>query len=160
MKTILYPGSFDPVTYGHLDIIMRCAAVFDRVIVAVMVNTAKQGLFAPEERADLIRAATAGFHNVEVMCHSGLLVDLARREGATLVVKGVRGAADTDSEMAQARANQAMLPGLETLLMPASPAYEHVSSSIVREIARFGGDVTYFVPPLVAQRLQDLYHRN
>lgn len=160
MKTILYPGSFDPVTYGHLDIIMRCAAIFDRVIVAVMVNTAKQGLFAPEERTDLIRAATAGFHNVEVMCHSGLLVDLARREGATLVVKGVRGAADTDSEMAQARANQAMLPGLETLLMPASPAYEHVSSSIVREIARFGGDVTYFVPPLVAQRLQDLYHRN
>ncbi len=157
MKKALYPGSFDPITFGHLDIIRRAAALFDTVVVAVMVNTSKRGLLEPKERVACIREACRDIHNVEVVSFSGLLVDLAAEKGISMIIKGVRNAADMENEKAQARANRQLLPGLETLLMPASPEYEHVSSTLAREVASLGGDVSRFVPSSVAQRLYDRF---
>lgn len=157
MKKVLYPGSFDPITFGHLDIIRRAAALFDTVVVAVMVNTSKRGLFAPEERVACIKEACRDIHNIEVVSFSGLLVDLAAEKGISVMIKGVRNAADLENEKAQARANGQLLLGLETLLLPASPAYEHVSSTLAREVALLGGDVSPFVPLFVAQRLYDRF---
>ncbi len=156
MQKVLYPGSFDPITFGHLDIIRRSAALFDQVVVAVMTNTSKRCLFSQEERVAMIQKACEGLSNVQVVAFSGLLVDFAAEQRINLIIKGVRGAADADNEKTQARANGQLLPGLETLLMPSSPEYEHISSSLAREVALLGGDVSRFVPPFAAQRLYEI----
>lgn len=160
MKKVLYPGSFDPITFGHLDIIKRSAALFDGVVVAVLINTSKRGLFTAEQRVECIQEACKVMPNVKVVAFSGLLIDFAAENDISAVIKGVRSAADMENEKAQARANAALMPGLETLLLPSSPEYEHISSSLVREVAWLGGDVSRFVPAFVAERLQDLFHRN
>ena len=154
MKIAIYPGSFDPITLGHLDIIRRGAACFDKLYVCVMVNCEKKlPMFTPERRLELIRHSVADIPNVEVENWSGLLADYAREKGAHILLKGVRNATDWDMELQMSRINQGILPGLETLLLPASPEEGFISSSAVREIAHFGGDITPFVP---AEILEDI----
>lgn len=152
MSAALVPGSFDPPTRGHLDVIHRTAALFDRVVVAVVTNPGKAPLFAPEERMALLAAELAEVGGVEVVAADGLLVDLAARLGITTVVKGLRGAGDLEAELQMARMNRRM-GGLETLLLPSDPAHADVSSSLVKEIARLGGRLDGIVPPAVAAAL-------
>ena len=152
MKAI-FPGSFDPITKGHMDIIRRALTFVDELVVAIMVNPDKQGFLSAEQRKLLIVAACCEekLSGVKVVTDSGLLTDLARREGASLIIKGVRNAGDLDTETAMAHANAMMSPGLETVLLPASSAVAAVSSSLVRQIASFGGEIDHFVPTCVKQ---------
>jgi pantetheine-phosphate adenylyltransferase len=152
--TALCPGTFDPVTNGHLDIIERAAERFDAVIVGVLDNPAKQPLFGVEERVQMLKEVTAGFGNVEVDPFSGLLVEYATRRGAGVVVKGLRAVTDFDFEIQMAQMNH-QLTGLETLFMPTSPSWSFLSSSLVKEVARFGGDVSALVPKIVNERLTE-----
>ncbi len=147
------PGSFDPITHGHVDIIGRAAALFGDVIVAVGRNSAKNYLFDTDERVELARAATAQVDGVRVEVLSGLLVDFCRSRDAGYVVKGLRFASDFDFELQMAHINRS-LTGLETVLLPASSQWGTLSSTMVREVASLGGDVGAFVPALVAERIQ------
>lgn len=152
--TALCPGTFDPVTNGHLDIIERAAERFDAVIVGVLDNPAKQPLFGVEERVEMLKDVTAGFGNVEVDPFSGLLVEYATRKRAGVVVKGLRAVTDFEFEIQMAQMNH-QLTGLETLFMPTSPSWSFLSSSLVKEVARFGGDVSALVPKIVNERLTE-----
>jgi pantetheine-phosphate adenylyltransferase len=147
------PGSFDPITHGHLDVIGRAAALFGEVIVAVGRNSAKNYLFDTDERVELVRAAVADRPGVRVEVLSGLLVDFCRERDAGVVVKGLRFASDFDFELQMAHINHS-LTGLETVLLPASAQWGTLSSTMVREVASLGGDVRAFVPPLVAERIE------
>lgn len=151
MKAVC-PGSFDPVTYGHLDIIERAAGLFDEVVVAVGRNSAKNYVFDTDERVALLREATADFGGVTVLALSGLLVEFCRAQGAGVIVKGLRFASDFDFELQMAHMNQA-LTGIETVLLPSSARWATVSSTMIREVASFGGDVSQFVPEAVARRI-------
>lgn len=146
MKTAIYPGSFDPVTLGHLNVIKRAAQAFDKLIVSVMVNSSKQGLFTPEERVDLIRRVTRNLRNVEVECSSELLADYARRKGSRVVVKGLRAVSDYEKEVQMAVINRKLYPNLDTFFIPSSEKYTYLSSSVVKEMARYGADLSDFVP--------------
>ena len=157
MAIALIPGSFDPVTNGHLDIMERTARYFDEVIVAVIRNPQKsEALFTLEEREDMIRDVTTHLPNVRVDFFKGLLVDFARRNGVGAIVKGLRAVSDFDYELQMAQMNVA-LSGIDTLFIPTAPQHSFLSSSLVREVARFGGDVTSMVPPQVAQRLKERF---
>ena len=154
MSIAIYHGSFDPITLGHLDIIRRAAACFDRVYVCVMVNCEKkQPMFTPERRLELIRRSVAHIPNVEVENWSGLLADYARAKNAHILVKGVRNCADFELENQMARINQCVCPGLETLLLPASAEFEHFSSTMVREMIRYHQPLEKYVPAPVAEEL-------
>jgi pantetheine-phosphate adenylyltransferase len=149
------PGSFDPVTSGHVDVVRRATALFDEVIVAVMGNPAKQGLFPLAERRELLEESLAGLPGVRVeIVAGGLLVDYCRRVGALAVVKGLRSGTDFAYELPMALMNR-HLTGLETVFLPGDPRYEHVSSSLVKEVAGHGGDVSGLVPDAVLGRLRD-----
>lgn len=148
------PGSFDPVTHGHLDIVTRASALFDEVVVAVGRNSAKNYLFTPDERVAMLTDATAGLANVRVMLLDGLLVDFCRDQGGDVVVKGLRFAGDFEFELQMAQMNHA-LSGIETIMLPTAARWAHLSSTMIREIARLGGDVTQFVTPVVAERIAD-----
>jgi pantetheine-phosphate adenylyltransferase len=153
----LCPGSFDPVTNGHMDIIERTSRHFDHVIVAVIRNPQKaQSLFTLEERQEMLREVTAHLANVRIEFFKGLLVEFAEEHGATAIVKGLRAVTDFDYELQMAQMNQ-RLSGIDTLFISTSPQYSFLSSSLVREVARFGGDVTSMVPPLVAKRLAERF---
>jgi pantetheine-phosphate adenylyltransferase len=157
-RTALYPGSFDPVTLGHIDIIRRAARVADRLVVAVGVHHGKAPLFPAEERVSMLRDAISASRDgagatVEVVTFSGLVVDAMREAGAGLLVRGLRDATDFDYEMQMAGMNAAMAPEIDVVFLPASPAHRHIAASLVRQIAAMGGDVSPFVPPLVAERL-------
>ena len=152
--TALCPGTFDPVTNGHLDIIERAARRFDALIVGVLDNPSKQPLFGVEERVTLLKEATNDMENVEVDAFSGLLVDFARRRGADVVVKGLRAVTDFEYEIQMAQMNHS-LSGLETLFITTAPQWSFLSSSLLKEVARFGGDVSALVPPVVAERLRE-----
>lgn len=156
MSSCVFPGSFDPVTNGHMDLITRAAGLFDEVTVAVMVNIHKQGVILPEKRAELIRRACAGLPNVRVEVWQGLLTEFMRLRGERCIIRGARSAGEFDAELASAAANRALLPGVETLFLPASGPYAWVSSSAVREIAAFGGDILSFVPPEAAEEIAQL----
>lgn len=159
MKTALYPGSFDPVTLGHLDIIQRAAAQFDWLIVCVMVNSEKRGFFDHRERAELIRrslSGMAGVDNVEVDFTDGLLVDYAARRQVECIVKGLRRVADFEAEMQMADVNRRLRGGVDTLFLTARPELAHISSTIVRELARYGAPLEGYVSDAVAQ---DIYRR-
>ena len=145
METLLYAGSFDPITRGHLDVIRRAAALCGRLVVAVMVNRQKRGTLPPETRAALVRQAVAPIGNVEVLVDDGLLVDCARRVGADAVVRGLRPVGDFESEYQMAQVNR-VLGGAETLFLVTAPEVENISSSLVRELHSFGGDIAPFVP--------------
>ena len=154
MPTIaMYPGSFDPVTNGHLDIIKRSSRMFDKVIVAVLVNSAKKPLFTVEERVAMLRECCKDIPNVEVENWSGLLADFVRSKDAHILVKGVRNCADWELEAQMARINGGICPGLETVLLPASAAYEHFSSTMVREMIRYHQPLEKYVPAPVAEEL-------
>ena len=147
------PGSFDPVTYGHLDVIGRAAALFDEVIVAVGRNSAKNYLFTLEERLELVRETTGKWPNVAVEALEGLLVDFARARGASVLVKGIRFASDFDFELQMAHIN-AVVGSVETVMLPASSQWSTLSSTMIREVASYGGDVAAFVPEVVAERIR------
>ncbi len=157
MATALCPGSFDPVTYGHIDIIERTARHFDDVIVAVIRNPQKsQSLFSLEERQEMLREVTSHLGNVRIDSFKGLLVEFAREHGASAIVKGLRAISDFDYELQMAQMNQ-QLSEIDTFFISTSPQYSFLSSSLVREVARFGGDISSMVPPLVAKRLVDRF---
>lgn len=152
---VLFPGSFDPVTLGHLDLVRRAQALFGRVSVAVAHNPEKTGLFTTEERVNLFRGAVAGIPNVDVLAIEGLVVEAARSLGCDVIVRGVRSGTDFDYEISMARTNRALLPGVDTVLLAPPPEYAHISASLVRQIARLGGDVSSFVPPNVLHALEE-----
>ena len=152
--TALCPGTFDPVTNGHLDIIGRASSHFDAVVVGVLENPAKQPLFEVEERVAMLKEACADLANVRVSSFSGLLVEFARREHAEVIVKGLRAVSDYEFEIQMAQMNH-RLAGVETLFMPTNPTWSFLSSSLVKEVARFGGDVEGLVPDQVRKRLMD-----
>ncbi len=156
MSSCVFPGSFDPVTRGHMDLIRRASAVFDRVTVTVMVNIHKRGTLSPEKRAELLEKACAGMANVRVEIWNGLLTDYLRQKGERCVLRGVRSASEADAEMIAAAANRMLNPETETLLMPASDGLACVSSSAVREIAAFGGNILPFVPEEIAEEIAAL----
>lgn len=144
------PGSFDPVTRGHLDIIERAVQLFDEVVVAVGRNPGKNALFQPSERVDLLARACSSWPGVSVCLFDGLLVDFCRVHGAQVIVKGVRSSADFDYELPMTQMNRS-LTGIDTVLLPTSPQWSYVSSSLVREVALLGGDVAQFLPAGVAE---------
>jgi len=152
MRRAVCPGSFDPVTNGHLDIIGRASRLFDDVIVGVLVNQSKAGLFAIDERISMLREVTASYRNVRVESFRGLLVDFCRAQDAAVVVKGLRAVSDFDYELQMAQMNIG-LAGVETLFMPTNPLYSFLSSSLVKEVAKWGGDVSAHLPDLVADLL-------
>lgn len=154
MSTAIYPGSFDPVTMGHLDIIKRAARQFDKLIVCVMVNSDKHGLFTPEERVDLIRRVIQGIGNVEVDVSSGLLSDYARSKHATVVVKGLRAMSDFEKECQMALINRKLNPNLDTMFLPARQNFTYLSSSVVKEMARYRVSLNGFVPKEIAEEVQ------
>lgn len=156
---VIYPGSFDPVTNGHIDIIKRCSNKFDRVIVAVLNNNSKKGFFTIEERIELLRETTKDLSNVEIDSFSGLLVDYANMRDINIIVKGLRMVSDFESEMQMALANNKLYSELETLFMVSNTRYSYLSSSLVRELATFGGEVSCFVPEAVERALKDKVKR-
>ena len=158
MRTAVYPGSFDPITLGHVDVLRRAAGVFDRVVVAVLVNPRKAPAGEADARAAAIREAVAETlpdiaARVEVMTFDGLTVDACRAVGASHIVRGLRAVSDFEAELQMAHMNQRLAPGIDTVFFMTALEYGHLSSSLVREIARFGGDVSGMVPPSVAARL-------
>ncbi|MEU4840409.1 pantetheine-phosphate adenylyltransferase [Nocardia testacea] len=154
MAGALCPGSFDPVTNGHLDVFRRVAEQFDEVVITVMINKKKQGMFSIEERIDLLRDATADLPNVRIASWDGLLVDFAREQGITAIVKGLRDAGDFGYELQMAQMNK-KLSGVDTFFIATNPTFSYLSSSLVKEVAAFGGDVSDMLPPLVHKRLLD-----
>ncbi len=157
-KRAVYPGSFDPLTNGHLDVVERALSIFDEVIVAVAANPEKrQPLFTVEERIDLIRAALKGRDRVDVTSFTGLTVEFARSRGATTLVKGLRAYSDFDAELQQALMNRKLAPDIHTVFLMSSFAHIFVSSSILKDIASHGGDIADLVPPGVAKALKEKY---
>ncbi|MBW1598158.1 pantetheine-phosphate adenylyltransferase [Streptomyces sp. JJ38] len=152
VRRAVCPGSFDPITNGHLDIIARAARLYDVVHVAVMINKSKQGLFTVEERIELIEAVTSEFGNVVVESFHGLLVDFCKQRDIPAIVKGLRAVSDFDYELQMAQMNIG-LSGVETLFVPTNPTYSFLSSSLVKEVATWGGDVSHLVPPQVSAAL-------
>jgi pantetheine-phosphate adenylyltransferase len=156
MKNILaiYPGSFDPVTNGHLDLIERGAKIFDRLIVGVLRNLDKAPLFTLEERLEMLREVTQPWPNVEVDVFAGLLVDYAKKRNASVILRGIRAISDYEYELQMAMMNRKLGPNLETVFMIPAEAYSYLSSRLVREISKLGGPVEGLVPPAVEQRLR------
>lgn len=152
MRRAVCPGSFDPVTHGHLDVIGRAARLFDEVVVAVGVNPSKNRLFTPDERLDMLRRACGEWDNVRVAGFTGLLTDFCAAEGVQAIVKGLRAVSDFDYELQMAQMN-ASLTDVETVFMPTSPEWSFLASSLVKEVARFGGDVSGLVPDFVHDAL-------
>jgi len=152
MRRAVNPGSYDPVTNGHLDIVERAAGLFDEVTIAVLINKTKKSLFTVEERLDMLREVTTHLPNVKVDSWHGLLVDYCREHGISAIVKGLRAVSDFDYELQMAQMNQ-QLSGVETLFMSTNPLYSFLSSSLVKEVATFGGDVSHLLPPSVHKRL-------
>lgn len=155
----LYPGSFDPLTLGHLDLIERASRLFDGVVVAVLQNPGKQPAFPLEQRLQQIREATAGLSGVEVGSFDGLTVECARRNGAQVILRGLRALSDFEFELQIAHTNQSLESRVETLFLATAVHHSFLSSSVVKEVARFGGDVQHMVPPGVAQDLSRLFNR-
>jgi pantetheine-phosphate adenylyltransferase len=153
------PGSFDPVTNGHLDIVGRASRLFDELIIGVLINQSKTGLFAIEERIEMLVEATSPYPNVRVAAFHGLLVDFCRDQGAAVVVKGLRAVSDFDYELQMAQMNIG-LSGVETLFMPTNPLYSFLSSSLVKDVVKWGGDVSAYVPDFVGERLVARLRRN
>ena len=154
MRRAVCPGSFDPVTNGHLDIVGRAAAIYDEVVVAVLVNESKRGLFDIPERIELLQEVVAAWPNVKVDSFTGLLVDFCRERDIPVIVKGLRAISDFDYELQMAQMNH-RLAGVETLFMTTNPLYSFLSSSLVKEIAKYGGDVSGLVPDAVVRRLAE-----
>lgn len=152
MRKVVCPGSFDPITFGHLDIIERASKHFDEVVIAVLVNKTKQTLFTVEERIEMIKEVTAKYKNVSVDSWSGLLVDYCKNNQVSAIVKGLRAVTDFDYEIQMSQINL-QLKGIETMFMSTSPEHSFVSSSLVKEVSSYGGDVSKYVPAEILNRL-------
>jgi pantetheine-phosphate adenylyltransferase len=159
VRRVVYPGSFDPVTNGHLDIIDRASKLYDELTIAVLINKDKAGLFPVAERIDMLRGATAEYKNVTIEEFDGLLVDFCKARGIPVIVKGLRAVSDFDYELQMAQMNHS-LADVETLFMATNPLYSFLSSSLVKEVATYGGDVSGLVPDVVLRRLTDRLARN
>ena len=153
MKTAVYPGSFDPVTLGHLDIIERSSRIVDELVVGVLNNSSKNPLFSVEERVNMLKEVTSHLPNVRVESFGGLLVDFAARCHADVVVRGLRAITDFEYELQISQTNRIMRPGLDTIFLTTDLEYAYLSSSIVREVAQYGGDISAFVPEAIAERV-------
>jgi pantetheine-phosphate adenylyltransferase len=154
LKIAIYPGSFDPVTSGHLNIIRRAATIFDKLIICVMVNAGKSPMFTLEERVDLIRRVTADIPNVEVDCSSDLLADYARRKGSCVIVKGLRAGSDFENEFQMALINRKINPELDTMFLTSEHQYMYLSSSAVKELGRYQVDLSDFLPEQIIPDFQ------
>ena len=155
MKIAICPGSFDPVTLGHLDIISRASQLFDKVIVAVLCNMEKNPSFTVEERMEFLREGTAQYDNVEVDSFQGLLVDFAKEKGAVAVVKGLRAVSDFEYEFQMSMINKKLYPNVETVYLNTSQDYMYLSSSVIKQIASLGGDISNFVPEVIHHKIVD-----
>ena len=155
MIRAIYPGSFDPVTLGHLDIIKRASRTVDKLIVGVLNNGGKHPLFTIDERVDMLKEVTRDIPNVKIMSFSGLLVDFARQTESTVIVRGLRAISDFDYELQMAQTNHKMEPDLETAFLTTNLEYSYLSSTTVKEVAAFGGDISQFVPEPVADRITE-----
>lgn len=154
MKTAIYPGSFDPVTLGHYDIIERSSKIFDKLIVGVLNNSAKSPLFSVEERVNMLRSVTAHITNVEVQSFDGLLVDFVRKNGANVIVRGLRAITDFEYELQLSQTNRIIAPEIDTLFLTTNLKYSYLSSSIVKEIATYHGDISAFLPPEILEQVE------
>ncbi len=154
IKTAVYAGSFDPITLGHVDVIKRAAKLFDKVLVVVSINTSKHTLFTIDERVDIVKAALADLTNVSVTKSEELTVNFAIKHQANFLVRGVRGSADIDSEISISDLNEQLASNIQTIFLPTSPNYRALSSTMIKEIARFNGDITKMVPENVATALR------
>lgn len=157
MKIGIYPGSFDPVTFGHLDIIERGAKIVDKLIVGVLTNNAKTPLFSSEERVRMINNLTKHLDNVEAKAFDGLTVDFTHTEGATVIVRGLRAVTDFEYELQLAQTNKVIAPDIDTIFLTTNLKYSYLSSSTVKEIASFGGDIHEFVSPEVQDRMKEKF---
>ena len=157
MKIAIYPGSFDPVTNGHLDIIKRSSRMFDKVIVAVLVNSAKTPLFTVEERVAMLRESCKNIPNVEIDSFNGLTVTFAKQKGATVMVRGLRAVTDFENEIQLAHTNFAMMPEIETVFLATAIKWSYLSSTIVKEAAYYGSDISKFVTPNVEKAVNEKY---
>lgn len=157
MRRAIYPGSFDPVTYGHLDIIRRASKVVDELIIGVLVNKTKKPLFSMEERLHLLEETTKEFPNVTVKTFAGLTIDFARQNDAQLIIRGLRAVTDFESEMQIAQTNHSIEPNIDTMFFTTSLEYAFLSSTIAKEVAYYGSDVSRLVPPVVAEAFQKKY---
>ena len=155
MTCAVYPGSFDPITLGHLDIIERTAQIMDRVVVGVLINRKKTPLFSVEERVNMLKSVTAHLPNVEVKAFDGLTIDFARENGAKAIVRGLRAITDFEYELQLAQTNRVMAPEIDTLFLTTGLKYSYLSSSMVKEIAAYGGDISAFLAPEVARRVEE-----
>ena len=153
-RLAICPGSFDPLTVGHVDLVERAAALFDRVVVAILVNSDKSPLFTQAERVAIVREVFAPVKNVDVEAFDGLLVEYADRRGAVAIVRGLRSATDTDYELSMSLMNRHLKPSVDTVFLPTAASVAHVSSRLVKEVWRLGGDVGGLVPPVVEARLR------
>ncbi|MFD2829831.1 pantetheine-phosphate adenylyltransferase [Corticicoccus populi] len=156
-KTAVCPGSFDPITYGHLDIIERASKLFDTVYVSVLKNSSKKGLFTPEERVELIKKVTEEFGNVEVRDFNGLLIEFCQEVQADAIVRGLRAVSDFEYEMQLTSMNRKLDSNIETIYMMTNNHYSFISSSIVKEVAKYGGKIEDVVPPLVEDALKEKF---
>lgn len=159
MKIAIYPGSFDPITKGHLDVLKTGSEIFDKVIIAVTFNPDKKGLFSIEERLALIKASVADLENVEVDSFEGLTVDYAKQKDAKVLLRGLRAVSDFEFEMQLSQTNSALSPEIKTIFLTTRPKYNFISSSTVKEIALMGGDVSKFVPEAVSDYIKKQPHR-
>ena len=158
MTTAVYPGTFDPVTNGHLDVITRAAKLFDCVIVGVLHNSAKSPLFSVEERVNILTKVTESVPNIRVASFSGLSIDFARENKANAIVRGLRAITDFDFELQMAQTNRVLAPDIDTMFLTTSLEYAYLSSTTVKEVAVFGGDITKFVPPYVVEEIHKKLH--
>lgn len=156
MRIAVCPGSFDPITVGHLDLVERAAVIFDRVILCVMINGEKHPMFTPEQRLEMAKAAVAHIPNAEAMACSGLLADFARQQGACALVKGARNGIDFDWEFQLAQINRDLYPALDTVLLPARPEHLHISSTMVRDMIRYHQKLDNYVPAGAVGILQSI----
>ncbi len=160
MKTVICPGSFDPVTKGHMDIIDRASKLFDKVVVAVLNNASKNPCFTIDERIELLKQTTGHLENVEISTFDGLLVDFAKLRGASAVVKGLRAVTDFEYEFQMSMINKKLCPEIETIFLNTSQEYMYLSSSVVKQIAAAGGDISMFVPEEIRDKIVDRLAKN
>ena len=160
MRTAVYPGSFDPVTKGHLDVIRRASELFDKVIVGVLHNSAKSPLFSAEERVKILEEATKDVSNIRVQSFSGLSVDFARQCGASAIIRGLRAITDFEYELQMAQTNRVLAPDIDTIFLTTSLQYAYLSSTTVKEVAAFDGDISRFVPDFVERKVFDKLKEN
>jgi pantetheine-phosphate adenylyltransferase len=157
MRLCIYPGTFDPITYGHLDVLERATRLFDQVLVSIAHNPEKKPLFTPEQRLELIKPNIAAYPNVTITTFRSLLVDFAREQGAVAIIRGLRAMSDFEAEYNMALMNRHLQPGIETIYVMPNEDYSYTSSHLVKQVSRYGGDVSKFVPTNVAEALRTAF---